>query len=428
MKSLADLDGKKLGTAKGTTSEQNASKALPKATILSFDDYPQAFLALQQGKVVAVTTDESILAGILGKAPNKDQYEIADIRISDEPYGLAIRKDNPKFLKFINDTLLEMEKNGEAKKIWDKWFNPQVRPADAPRQIQDHGGPEVAFVRSGLSGFSQHMQPFVPAGPAGTDGSFFVPPLAEMRGLIQCSGGSEGMFQYQFDWSVVLTGQYAQWIVDGIKVTIQLSVASIALSFLMGLLIAVMRMSQVGAHPRGLPTAIWSSSGTRRCSSSSSSGTSAPTRSCPQAVNDWLNARDFEFAAAVIALTIYTSAFIAEDIRSGIRSIPKEQMEAARSSGFSYIRSMQHIILPQAVRLTIPPLISQFLNLTKNSSLAMTIGVAELTYQARQVESYTFRGFEAFTAATLVYLVMSLVITGLVMLYDRKVLSPTGMK
>jgi polar amino acid transport system permease protein len=58
----------------------------------------------------------------------------------------------------------------------------------------------------------------------------------------------------------------------------------------------------------------------------------------------------------------------------------------------------------------------------------MTIGVAELTYQARQVESYTFRGFEAFTAATLVYLVMSLVITGLVMLYDKKVLSPTGMK
>ena len=151
--SLADLEGKKLGTAKGTTSEQNASKALPKATILSFDDYPQGFLALQQGKVVAVTTDESILAGILGKAPNKDQYEIADIRISDEPYGLAIRKDNPKFLKFINDTLLEMEKNGEAKKIWDKWFNPKIRPADAPRQIQDHGGPEVTFVHQGVQTF-----------------------------------------------------------------------------------------------------------------------------------------------------------------------------------------------------------------------------------------------------------------------------------
>ena len=147
------------------------------------------------------------------------------------------------------------------------------------------------------------------------------------------------MFQYQFDWSVVLTGQYAQWIVDGIKVTIQLSAVSIALSFLMGLLIAVMRMSQVAlirgfAHGylefiRNTPLLVqfffWYF---------------GSYQILPQAVNDWLNARDFEFAAAVIALTIYTSAFIAEDIRSGIRSIPKEQMEAARSSGFSYVRSM----------------------------------------------------------------------------------------
>ena len=73
---LADLEGKKLGTAKGSTSEQNAKKTLPTATVLSFDDYPQAFLALQQGKVFAVTTDESILANILGKAPDKTKYEI----------------------------------------------------------------------------------------------------------------------------------------------------------------------------------------------------------------------------------------------------------------------------------------------------------------------------------------------------------------
>jgi len=144
----------------------------------------------------------------------------------------------------------------------------------------------------------------------------------------------------------------------------------------------------------------------------------------PAVANDWLVKQDFEFAAAVIALTIYTSAFIAEDIRSGVRSIPKEQMEAARSSGFSYIRSMQYIILPQAVRLTIPPLINQFLNLMKNSSLAMTIGVAELMYQARQVESYTFKGFEAFSAATLVYVAISFTITGLMTLYDKTVLRP----
>ncbi len=231
------------------------------------------------------------------------------------------------------------------------------------------------------------------------------------------------MFSYQFDWSVVTSGQYFEWLVSGLIITLELSVWSIVLSFLLGLIIAVMRMSNVRpilwfSHAyleffRNTPLLVqiffWYF---------------GSYQILPKAVNDWLISVNFEFAAAVIALTIYTSAFIAEDIRSGVRAIPKEQMEAARSSGFSYLRSMRYIVLPQAVRLTIPPLINQFLNVTKNSSLAMTIGVAEITYQARQVESYTFKGFEAFTAATLVYLALSLAIAGLMTIYNRKVLSP----
>jgi polar amino acid transport system permease protein len=235
------------------------------------------------------------------------------------------------------------------------------------------------------------------------------------------------VFNYHFDWAIITSGQYFEWILSGAKVTLQLSVVSVALSFILGLLIAVMRMSNVKpilwfSHAyleffRNTPLLVqiffWYF---------------GSYKILPMVVNDWLNSMNFEFAAAVIALTIYTSAFIAEDIRSGVRSIPKEQMEAARSSGFSYLKSMYYIILPQAVRLTIPPLINQFLNLTKNSSLAMTIGVAELTYQARQVESYTFKGFEAFTAATLVYLGLSLIITWLVMLYSKYILNPIGVR
>ena len=235
------------------------------------------------------------------------------------------------------------------------------------------------------------------------------------------------MFNYHFDWAIITSGQYFEWILSGAKVTLQLSVVSVALSFILGLLIAVMRMSNVKpilwfSHAyleffRNTPLLVqiffWYF---------------GSYKILPMVVNDWLNTMNFEFAAAVIALTIYTSAFIAEDIRSGVRSIPKEQMEAARSSGFSYLKSMYYIILPQAVRLTIPPLINQFLNVTKNSSLAMTIGVAELTYQARQVESYTFKGFEAFTAATLVYLGLSLIITWLVMLYSKYILNPIGVR
>lgn len=125
--SLNDLEGKKIGTAKGSTSEQNVKKAVPTATVLSFDDYPQAFLALQQGKVTAVTTDEAILAGILAKAPNKAQFEIPAVQISDEPYGLGMRKGDTNFVNFVNKTILEMEKSGEAKKIFDKWFGPNTQ-------------------------------------------------------------------------------------------------------------------------------------------------------------------------------------------------------------------------------------------------------------------------------------------------------------
>ena len=74
----------------------------------------------------AVTTDESILAGIRGKAPNKDEFEIPDIQISDEPYGLGMRKGDKAFVDFVNATLLEMEKSGKAKEIFDKWFGPNT--------------------------------------------------------------------------------------------------------------------------------------------------------------------------------------------------------------------------------------------------------------------------------------------------------------
>ena len=229
------------------------------------------------------------------------------------------------------------------------------------------------------------------------------------------------MLNYNFDWAVVTSGQYYDWLVSGVKVTIELSVISIALSFLLGLIIAVMRMSRV-APVRWLALGYLEFYRNTPLLVQIFFWYFGSYKVLPDAVNEWLGSMNFEFSAAVIALTIYTSAFIAEDIRSGILSIPKEQMEAARSSGFSYMRSMQYIILPQAIRISIPPLVNQFLNLTKNSSLAMTIGVAELTYQARQVESYTFKGFEAFTAATVVYVALSFVITALMNLYSKKVL------
>ena len=128
-KTLKDFEGKKIGTSRGSAAEQVLATVVPTAVIVSFDDYPKAITGLRQKKVEAVTTDEAILAGqlfLLEKSgATTGKFEIPDIRISTALYGFGIRKGDAEFMKFINNTLLEMERNGEAKNIFTRWFGPK---------------------------------------------------------------------------------------------------------------------------------------------------------------------------------------------------------------------------------------------------------------------------------------------------------------
>ncbi len=126
----------------------------------------------------------------------------------------------------------------------------------------------------------------------------------------------------------------------------------------------------------------------------------------------WINQFNGEFLYSVIAIGLCMAAYVSEDIRSGLRAIPHGQFEASRALGLSYIRSMRFVILPQAMRIAVPPLINHTVLLFKNTSLAMAIGVAELTYATRQIENYTFRTFEAYFLASAWYLALSLALMG----------------
>lgn len=114
------------------------------------------------------------------------------------------------------------------------------------------------------------------------------------------------------------------------------------------------------------------------------------------------------FGAGTIGLTIYTSAFIAEAIRAGIQSVPNGQMEAGRSSGFTYVQTMRYIILPQAVKLVIPPLGNQFLNLIKNSSVLGVIAGLDLMYYGDLISASTFVTFDVYIFVALFYLVLTI--------------------
>lgn len=211
---------------------------------------------------------------------------------------------------------------------------------------------------------------------------------------------------YEFDWNILL-GDPGRLLLQGTVVTLKLMVASLILASLVGIIAGTARWAGgriiqaiCGAYvefARNTPPLVqilfWYFS---------------TTYILPRPVIQVLSDIGFEFSTVVIALAFYHGGFIAEIVRAGLQSIPIAQMEASQSIGLTFRQSMQHVIFPQVFRIIIPPLTNEAVSLTKNTSLALAIGVTEITYQARYIDTYDFRGVEALTAATFLYLVICL--------------------
>jgi glutamate/aspartate transport system permease protein len=116
------------------------------------------------------------------------------------------------------------------------------------------------------------------------------------------------------------------------------------------------------------------------------------------------------YIPAVLCLGIFTSVRVAEQVRAGIQSLPRGQRLAGTAMGLTQYQTYRHVILPQAFRIIMPPLTSEFMNVIKNSSVALTIGLLELTGRARAMQEFSFQVFEAFAAATVIYLLTNLVV------------------
>jgi len=133
-----------------------------------------------------------------------------------------------------------------------------------------------------------------------------------------------------------------------------------------------------------------------------------------------------ELASLLIGLVIYTGAFIAEIVRAGIKSIQKGQWEAAFSLGLGHFQTLKLIILPQSFKLSLPPLIGQFLNLTKNSSLAVAIGYPDFVSVANTTMNQTGQAVELILLIMLTYLVLSLLVSSVMNLVNKKIIGRQG--
>jgi len=208
---------------------------------------------------------------------------------------------------------------------------------------------------------------------------------------------------YEFRWSVLWQPPHGQWILDGLINTLKITVVSWLFAILIGIVFGALRTcpfrplraiaTAYVEFFRNVPLLVWLFFWYF----------GAP-EVFPEVIRQWFIHHGMEFWSAVAGISVYHGARMAEIIRAGIQSIPKTQTEAGLSTGLSIIETYRLIIIPIALRLIVPPLTNDSLGLLKNSSLAMTIGVAELTFATRQIETYTAKAFEAFTAGTLIYL------------------------
>ncbi|MEK6709110.1 MAG: amino acid ABC transporter permease [Nitrospinota bacterium] len=228
---------------------------------------------------------------------------------------------------------------------------------------------------------------------------------------------------YQFQWSVLWSGQSGGWLLQGVLTTLAISALAWALAMALGVLSGALRtapwrLPRAGAACyveffRNVPLLVWMFFWYF----------GAPPL-LPAALREWLFGHGAEFWAGMLALGVYHGARMSEVIRSGIQSIPRTQFEAAYAMGLTTVQAYRLVIVPIALRLIVPPATSESLNLLKNSSVALTISVAELTFQTRQIETYTAKAFEALTAGTVIYLALCLVIAWVMGRVERRLAIP----
>jgi glutamate/aspartate transport system permease protein len=147
----------------------------------------------------------------------------------------------------------------------------------------------------------------------------------------------------------------------------------------------------------------------------------------PKAVGDWIKQMPppwGSFVPAVLSLAFFTSVRIAEQVKAGVFSLPRGQRMAAIAMGLTEAQAYRYVILPQTFRIILPPLTSEFMNVIKNSSVALTIGLLELTGRARAMQEFSFRVFEAFATATVIYLIVNVVVVLGMRVLERKARVP----
>lgn len=237
---------------------------------------------------------------------------------------------------------------------------------------------------------------------------------------------------YNWNWEVFLhpsatgEGTYLSWLLEGLKWTVTLSLSAWVIALIIGSIIGVLRtvpnrwLGLLAATyvevfrnvPLLVQLFIWYF---------------VLPELLPRGMGDafkQMNPLAQQFVSALVCLGFFTAARVAEQVRSGINSLPRGQKNAGLAMGFTLAQVYRHVLLPMAYRIIMPPLTSEFLNIFKNSAVATTIGLIELSRQAQQLVDFTAQPYEAFIAVTLLYVLINVTVMFLMRHLEHKVRVP----
>ena len=225
---------------------------------------------------------------------------------------------------------------------------------------------------------------------------------------------------YDFDWSVLWRYPYGVWLLKGLGLTIFIGLTAWFIALAVGITIGTLRVTQyrilrIAATAyveilRNIPLLVqmffWFYAGPMLFGESLS-----------REIN---RISGLNIYVSIFGLGLYTASRVAEHVRAGFASISRDQYQAVLSTGLTQVQMYRYVIIPYALRLIIPPLATEFLTVFKNTSIVMTIGVAELTFQSYQIDAETFHGLESTTGAMIIYLFLGMAVVKFMDLVEKR--------
>ncbi len=343
-----NLNNKRISVQIGTTGAEKAA-AIPGAKVRSFDDAPTAIRELLNGNVDALLHDEPVILYAINSG-NVEGVKVVGKLLTEEYFGFPTPKNSPN-LALIDRGLTKLLGNGVYAQVYQKWFGvkPPTLPERLPFQTQ-------ATTSSGLFGAFSAIATALPL------------------------------------------------LLRGALVTLQLTALSVILGLIGGSLLGIIRLSKILPIRWAARAYIDFFRGTPLLVQIFMIYFGIPAISQELGLGFNLN----RWTAAVIALSLNSTAYIAEIVRAGIQSIETGQSEAAESLGMSSNQTMRYIVFPQALRRMLPPLGNEFISMLKDTSLVAVIGFEELFRNGQLIVATNYRSFEIYAAVAFIYLVLTI--------------------